>query len=85
MTTSGLIIVVCSIVMAIAGLISPGITASGCVLVSACSAIGIWDGFAVGRYGVKFSVSEWVQSRMIAHPTLILACGILLGHWFAAL
>ena len=60
-------------------------TLSGLILVACCIVAAIWDLFAVNAYGVKYSVSWWIRQSAISHPTLLLAIGCLIGHFFAAM
>jgi len=60
-------------------------TASGLVLVACCIVVAIWDLIAVNTWGVNYSVSRFVQRSAIAHPSLILALGVIIGHFFAAM
>lgn len=58
---------------------------SGILLVAACIIIAIWDLIAVRMFGVKQSVSWYIRQQAILHPTIILAIGVLIGHFFAAM
>jgi len=40
---------------------------------------------AVNQFGVDYSVSRFIQRSAITHPSLILALGVLIGHFFAAM
>ena len=60
-------------------------TTSGLVTVTACIVVAIYDMVAVRSGGVENSVSWFIRQTAVDHPTLILACGILIGHWFCAM
>jgi hypothetical protein len=60
-------------------------TTSGLILTVCCIIIAIWDLIAVKRYGVKYSVSYYIQQTGVTHPTLIFAMGFLCGHFFAGM
>ena len=44
----------------------------------------IWDLIAAKQYGEKYTLSYYVRDKMVAHPLLMVAIGILVGHFCAA-
>ena len=60
-------------------------TISGLVLVACCIIVAIWDLIAVRVFKIPGSVSWFIRQQAILHPTLVLALGVLIGHFFAAM
>ena len=63
------------------------VTTSGMVLIAACVVVALRDLIVVAKdkNAMPQTISWFVRQQAIAHPTLILAMGIILGHFFAAM
>ena len=60
-------------------------TTSGMILVACCIVVAIADLIAERVYGIRGTVSWYVRNQMILHPSLILALGVLIGHFIAGM
>lgn len=73
------------------GYVSAGLLWSGNMTISGwliciCSLTLIaWDMIAVMRYGIEASESWWIRKFARKYPLVMVAIGVLIGHFFAGM
>ncbi len=56
--------------------------ATGLVCLVALAVLVLWDVFAAGSGQDGATISEVVRGFGYAHPIVVFAAGVVVGHWF---